>query len=393
MATTIQGLFAPVSVTGETETRIEAFTRVVYFNETPLIARLPRDPAPSDKWSVQTAGERPSTYTLNAAIASTGATTMVLTGTSGAALQVGDTLEMRNTAGNAVEHVEITADPVVATHTTLTIRRARGGTTAVTQDLTYSTITLVANSRTGKEVDQTGIRTGNDSYDQTVETFQFPVQVGGRVLAVRAVKLPPGQADFWSAAKVNQLTNLMVDMERSCLYSRYEAAAAEGDRPKQRGLRQIIEGYNGASNFKTTGGGSYTSLNLITDGFAKCYAGGGNPDVIMASPDLMVGLATWGFSKQTFPAGGSTVLGVPIEAYVVPLGGKPAIFVPNRTMRAGTIAVLTSSDLKIRPLRNEFWNQRGSRGDAMEGEWLADLAIQAEHPGQHAWIEGITGWA
>jgi hypothetical protein len=43
--------------------------------------------------------------------------------------------------------------------------------------------------------------------------------------------------------------------------------------------------------------------------------------------------------------------------------------------------------------RNEFWNPRGSRGDAVEGDWIAEGAIEVENEQHHAWLEGITAFS
>ena len=47
----------------------------------------------------------------------------------------------------------------------------------------------------------------------------------------------------------------------------------------------------------------------------------------------------------------------------------------------------------MRMKRNEFWNPRGSRGDAFEGDWIAEGAIEIENPSHHAWVEGITAFS
>ena len=41
--------------------------------------------------------------------------------------------------------------------------------------------------------------------------------------------------------------------------------------------------------------------------------------------------------------------------------------------------------------RNEFWNPRGVRGDAYEGDWIAEGAIEVDNQAHHAWGRGHHG--
>ena len=47
----------------------------------------------------------------------------------------------------------------------------------------------------------------------------------------------------------------------------------------------------------------------------------------------------------------------------------------------------------MRMKRNEFWNPRGVRGDAYEGDWIAEGAVEVDNPQHHAWVEGITAFS
>ena len=53
-----------------------------------------------------------------------------------------------------------------------------------------------------------------------------------------------------------------------------------------------------------------------------------------------------------------------------------------------TAVALTSSEVRMRMKRNEFWSPRGSRGDAFEGDWVAEGAIEIENPAHHAGSRG-----
>ena len=56
---------------------------------------------------------------------------------------------------------------------------ALSGTTPLSSAATGSTVNLIGNSRTGAEVNQTGLTTVGVPRTQYCQTFQFPVQIGG----------------------------------------------------------------------------------------------------------------------------------------------------------------------------------------------------------------------
>jgi hypothetical protein len=43
--------------------------------------------------------------------------------------------------------------------------------------------------------------------------------------------------------------------------------------------------------------------------------------------------------------------------------------------------------------RNLFEKPRGSRGDATEGDFIMEGAIEVDNEAHHAWVEGITAFA
>ena len=54
---------------------------------------------------------------------------------------------------------------------------------------------------------------------------------------------------------------------------------------------------------------------------------------------------------------------------------------------------INTDEVYTRWKRNIFWNQHGSRGDAVEGEWISEPSIQVENEPHHAWVEGITAFS
>ncbi len=122
-----------------------------------------------------------------------------------------------------------------------------------------------------------------------------------------------------------------------------------------------------------------------------CRTNGGDPDVLLVSSNFMTGLATWGQAAQRIDAGVS-VFGDPIRIFEAPfLGGISIIEAP--LLKAGTAICLTSAEVRMRMKRNEHWHPRGSRGDAFEGDWLAEGAVEVDNQAHHAWVEGITAFS
>jgi hypothetical protein len=60
---------------------------------------------------------------------------------------------------------------------------------------------------------------------------------------------------------------------------------------------------------------------------------------------------------------------------------------------SGTACSATSEELALRYIRPISFQQRGIRGDAIEGDWIGDYALEMVNPSHHAWVEGITGFA
>jgi len=83
---------------------------------------------------------------------------------------------------------------------------------------------------------------------------------------------------------------------------------------------------------------------------------------------------------------------VPINVFEAPfLGGITLVEAP--LLRPFTAVALTSSEIRLRVKRNEFWSPRGARGDAFEGDLIAEGAIELANESHHAWVEGITAFS
>jgi hypothetical protein len=348
-----------------------------FVNRCPLITRTPRVPVGSTTFTIVSRGFRPRIATLASAAS---ATDFLLSLVDASPFMNGDVLELASG-----ERVEITGDPNLSNNT-IPVRRSAEGTTAAT-GAANDTIRLISNSRTGAEINQNAVARRPLGVAQYCQTWQHPVQVGGSLQASAGYNASPGLRTPFEQSKMDALQNLMDDMEVSSYYGRGEDPATAA-RPKQKGLKTLLS----ANNTSTpTNAGAYKPTDFIRDTLEKARVGGGNPDVLLLSTNFMTGLATWGQQIMRLDAG-TNVFGMKIDVFEAPfLGGITIIEAP--LLKPFTAVALTSSEVRMRMKRNEYWNPRGSRGDAYEGDWMAEGAVEVDNPSHHAWLEGVTAFS
>ena len=348
-----------------------------FVNRCPLVTRTARVPIGSTTFTMVSRSFRSRLAALAGAVA---ATDSQITVVDASPFMNGDVLELASG-----ERVEIIADPNL-TANTVQVRRAAEGTTAGSGAVN-DTIRLISNSRTGSEVNQNGVSLRPVGIAQFCQTWQHPVQVGGSLQASSSFATVPGVRTPFEQYKMDALQNLMDDLEYSSYYGRGEDPSV-ASRPKQKGLRTLL-----ATNLTTVpvNAGAYKATDLIRDTLQACRVNGGDPDVLLVSSNFMTGLATWGQAVQRIDAG-VNVFGTPIDVFEAPFLGAIAI-IEAPLLKPFTAACLTSREVRMRMKRNEFWNPRGSRGDAFEGDWMAEGALEVENQAHHAWVEGITAFS
>ena len=178
-----------------------------------------------------------------------------------------------------------------------------------------STVNLIGNSRTGAEVNQTGLSTIGISRTQYCQTFQFPVQIGGSAQTARAQVMPGGIQSPFDFNMTIQLQNMVDDIENSCYYGIAQAPVdSSSTTAKMNGLKHILVTNNITS---PTNASAYGSTDLIRDTLQAARTGGGEPDLLVVSTNFMSGFATWGQAIQRVPAG-ETVFGTPINVLEAP---------------------------------------------------------------------------
>lgn len=373
----VQGVQLVNDYRDQIRNEIHAVTMNWFVNRCPLVTRLPRVPVGSTTFTIVNRTARPRTVRVAVAIAAAD-TSVRFQDVS--YLMVGDVLE-----SPSGERIEVIAEPNMVAES-VSVRRAIEGTTAASAAVN-DTFRLVGNSRTGGEVNQASIGMKPVVVSQFCQTWQHPVQIAGSLQASSGFVSPVSGNTPLDHARMDALQNLMDDMESTSYYGRGEDPAVVA-RPKQKGLRTLI-----TTNLVTSpaNAGAYKATDLIRDTLERCRTNGGNPDVMLLSSNFMTGLAVWGHAVQRIEAG-SSVFGVPIKVFEAPfLGGITLIEAP--LLRPFTAVALTSSEVELRIKRNEFWNPRGSRGDAVEGDWIAEGAVALENESHHAWLEGVSGFS
>lgn len=401
----IQGILTSLQLASETTTVLVPYLREIFINEVPLFARLPHMSVSAPEYNILSYDVRQRQVTLASTLTAVSALTVAtVTFNDVSQMQQGDVIEIYNTGGTAFERAEVQADPNTANNTVSLMRGVEGTTPIANDNSANTTAYIMGNSRTGAEVNQTASRAIRNPFAQYVQTYQFPVQVGGLAEAIESVALPPGISDVFSMEQKVKMTEFVRDVEFTGMYGLGQSAGVSGatQRRKQKGLRTQIANYKSTGsgplgngpNYKFLAGGSYTKLNFIADTVQKVLDAGGNPDVMLCSTDFTTGLATWSVAQQYFMNPRQTpYLGIAIREFDTAFTGQPMTIIPSFQLRKGTVVVLTSSDLMWRYIRPAFFQKRGLRGDAWEGDFIGDYAIEAGHQGWHAWCEGITSFA
>lgn len=368
------GIQNPFTVNGITVNPVYAFATNFFANRTPLSARLPAEGIGADRFKITNDRFRPSSTALSAGVDAIVTTIPVDDGTF---FQSGDVVEVDT------ETMLVTA----VSGNNLTVTRGYAGTTAAAH-LIDATLYVIGNTRTGGEVDVDGISYTPTSTDQYLQTIQHPWQVGGSLATNSAVALPSGVPDWVTREKLAAMQRAMDDTERSYYYGKGVARAATTTKPAMYGLRSLLTTNNTTT---PTNAGAYKPEDLIRDTIQKCYDGGGNPQVLLVSTDFLTGFATWGYAAQRLDAG-ENVFGTPISVLEVPFLSGLAI-VPAPLLRTGSAFCLSEGEVKQRIKRALYNKDRGSRGDAEEGDIITELAIEVENEAHHAYVTGITAFA
>jgi hypothetical protein len=374
------GIMLPFDASGAIVTEIDGVAINFLVNRTPLYSRLARTSRGSLSFKITSDNYRPIFAVLaNGGTVASGATSFVVTDAS--SFMVGDVLE--SPAGEAIL---ITADPNTSSNT-LTVTKGYAGTTAasIADGLTLN---LVGNTRTGGDVIQTGISRTPVLVEQYFQTFQFPYQVSGALESATDFALPPGMASYLGRDRAYAIQQCADSVETSSYYGFGVKNVATATRPMQIGLRSLI---TTNKTLSPVNAGAYMPSDLVRDAVQPIFAAGGRPDVMLVSTDWMNALVHWGFPLQRFTMP-TNALGVAIDIFRAPFLNDIDI-IPCPLMRAGNVFTFTSDELMMATKRPMFDKPRGSRGDAFEGDVIAEFAVELHNQQHHSYVSGVTGFA
>jgi len=393
MADYLQGYFGVNQSTVEAVNDVTVAIRNWFINRNPLITRLAQRPVGNSVFTTYTHAYRKGSITLSATVTQNSSLTISVD--DGTFLMNHDLIELVDPV-NGTEVVQVTSDttqggtPITGSGPyTVTVKRGVAGTSALSTIANGTTGYVYSNSRTGAEINQAGLSTLGVPHTQYTQTFQFPVQVGGAAESNTAQVFPAGIQSPLEFNRTQQLQNMVDSIENTIYYGRAEAPnSADTTTAKADGIRNWL-----TTNKVTapTNAAAYTAADLSRDLFQGPLSNGGQPNLLVVSPDFQTAFQIWNSPLVRLSAG-ATEMGVAINLFHAPFLNDVAVIVAP-LLRPKTAFALTVEEVFYRPKRNPFWQPRGALGDMYQGDWLHEGAIQIINEQHHAWVEGITAFA
>ena len=350
-----------------------------YANRVPLQRRLKHLPVGASQFKLTNDNFRPRSVNLSSSYSTTGTTLAFSDATS---FDVGDVLLVDN---------ELFV--VTATHaTTPTVSFAQYGTTNANHS-SGTPAYLITNARTGAAINISGLSRIPVTVTQTTQTIEHAYSVGGSLAS--SANYVSGEGNPVDRDRMLAMQHCLDDME-SAMYgasqytiaNRVDYASSSGALAVQLGLLSLIVTNKVTSPVNAA---AYKPSDLARDVFQSCYQQGGNPSLMVVSTDWIQGFMTWGNAVQRMEPG-ETDFGTPITTFRLPfLNDIEAI--PAPLLRAGTAIVLSEAECRIRMKRELFEKARGSRGDAIEGDFIMEGAIELDNEAHHAYVTNVAGWS
>lgn len=345
-----------------------------FTNRTPLFATLNKLPIGSPTFLITNDNYRPRSVNLSGNYTTGSSTTLTFTDAS--ELDVGDVLQVDS------ELFLVTATSATAP----TVTGAYAGTTGANH-ATGTPAYLITNTRSGADIEIQGLSRNPATVTQSVQTIMHAYRVGGSLAATQ--NYVSGLGSAVNRERMLAMQHCMDDMESGMYYGTLvKYSASPGAKAMQAGLANLILTNR---TLNPVNKAAYKPSDLARDTFQAIMANGGNPSKLLVSTDWLSGLMTWGSAITRIDAG-TTVLGTPITRYRAPFLNDIEI-VPAPLMRTGSCLCLSEPEVKVRMMRNLFEKARGSRGDATEGDFIMEGAVELDNEAHHAYVTGITGFA
>lgn len=370
-----QGIQTPYQSVNANAIPFDVFRMAINWfpNRCPLLYQLSKLPLNSFTFYTNDDTYRPRTTTLGGAYTSTG-TTLTVADTTG--LSVGDVLEVDS------ERFLVTT---INNANTVTVTYAFEGTTNANHN-NASTVTIITNARTGADVDQSAMSRIPSTVAQYSQTIQHPYQIGGSLQS--ASNYMDGAITPLDRDRMMAIQHVMDDFERACYLGKGQALSSTVSNQTMKGFKTRLTTNNTTS---PTNASSYKPSDFNRDVLQKCFTYGGEPDMILVSSEFLTGLFTWGYTLQQLNVG-ETELGIKPTVFTVPfLNGVRLI--PAPLLPSYTAIAFNTREVRLRIKRDLMIKERGSRGDAIEGDVIMEGAIEIENESHHAMVSGITGFA
>jgi hypothetical protein len=344
-------------------------------NRCPLMYWLSKKPLDALTFYQNNDTFRPRSLTLGGAYTSTG-TTLNVGDTTG--VNVGDVFEVDS------ERFLVTA---INNSTTVTVTFAFEGTTNANHN-NSSTVTIVTSAETGAAVDKLAISRIPTTVAQYAQTVQHAYQVGGSLQS--SGNYMGGAITPLDRDRMMAVQHVMDDFERACYYGKGQALSSTISNQTMKGFSTLLS----TNNTSATNASAHKPSDFIGDTLQKAFNNGGQPNLILCSTGFLTGLARWGYTLQQVPVG-STELGIQPTVFTVPfLGGVQLVPAPLLGTSSSYEAIALNTDevcLRIKRRLGDY--PRGRRGDAVEGDFIMEGAIDVENENHQARVYGITGFA
>ena len=246
-ASFLQGFFGTEQATVEARNDVTVFIRSWFANLNPLATRLSWVPVDTVQWTSYQHKYRTRSTTSSGSF-TTGTT---LTVADNSQFMNHDLILVTDNGNSGQEIMQIGADPLASNQ--LTVVRGvivTGPFTLLTSVGSGSTVQVLSNSRTGAEINQTGLSSIGIPRTQYAQTFQYPVQVSGSAQTAKSQVMPGGVQSPFDFNQMIQLQNMINDIEYMFCYGVAQAPldavsnSGVAVTAKLAGLRSILQTNN-----------------------------------------------------------------------------------------------------------------------------------------------------
>ena len=372
------GLVGPYDLDGVIQPDFFTAMQIEWIDAYPLMARLPMATASGVTVKAVDDAYRANSTAINDANNITNSATSVIVDDSSFFL-VGDVVQCES------ELMLVTATN--STANTITVTRGYASSTAVVHNNDVA-IFLIANSRTGSEVDQDASTHIFDAALTYPQTIQHPYQIGGSTEASSPnMGIPGGFASMVGYQRAKTAEEVMRDFERACYYSKGVALAADTTRAAMNGLI-----YRLTTNRVTspTNASAYKPSDFVRDVMTAPAGYGGRVDTLLLSTDYRNAFAIWGLNLTQVGVG-DTDLGNNFTRLVSEDLAATVYFCP--LLRSFTAIGLQSNEAYFAWKRRPADYPRGRRGDAIEGDVIGEGTLVVNNQAHHSFVTGVTAFA